>query len=115
MSSAWTEIGIVLAVFIAIAAMAIAFDRRAEVMVEDGPEDEPYQIFTREFDRVIAATDLPAILREASPDVAKGYHEKNDWKWRAQIALAEVSMVSSPSCCRWKRTRLIRCAMRPSC
>ena len=89
MSSEWTQIGIVLAVLIAIAAMAIAFHRRAEVMVEDGPEDEPYQIFTREFDRVIAATDLPAVLREASPDVAKGYLEKNDWQWRAQIARAE--------------------------
>jgi cobaltochelatase CobT len=89
MSSEWTDIGVVLAVFVAIAAMAIALDRRAEVMVDDGPEDEPYRIFTREFDRMIAATDLPAVLREASPDVAKGYLAKNDWQWRAQIARAE--------------------------
>jgi cobaltochelatase CobT len=89
MSSEWTDIGVVLAVFIAIAAMAIVLDRRAAVMVEDGPADEPYRIFTREFDRMIAATDLPAVLRETSPDVAKGYLEKNDWKWRAQIARAE--------------------------
>lgn len=89
MSSEWTDIGVVLAVFIAITAMAIALDRRAEVMVDDGPAHEPYRIFTREFDRMIAARDLPAVLREASPDVAKGYLEKNDWRWRAQIARAE--------------------------
>lgn len=90
MSFEWADIGIVLAVFIAIAALVIALDRRARVSVDDGPEDEPYRIFTREFDRIIAATDLPAILREASPDVAKGYLEKDDSQWQAQIRRAET-------------------------
>lgn len=90
MSSEWAEIGIVLAVFIAIAAIVIALGRRAGVPVDDGPEGEPYRIFTREFDRTIPAKDLPARLREASPDLEKGYLEKDDRQWRAQIDRAET-------------------------
>ena len=89
MTSGLVETGIALAVVVVIAAIAVALHRRAPVPVEDGPEDEPYRIFTREFDRTIAATDLPESLREASPDGEKGYLEKDGRQWRAQIDRAE--------------------------
>lgn len=57
--------------------------------VADGPEGEPYRVYTREYDRVLAATDLPLALYEASPDREKGHVETDDEQWRAQIANAE--------------------------
>jgi len=56
---------------------------------DDGPDSEPYRVYTREFDRVLTAADLPAILHELSPDRKKGHFERDDGFWRHQIAKAE--------------------------
>lgn len=63
--------------------------RRRKRPVADGPESEPYRVYTREFDRVLAAADLPHALYDASPDREKGHVEVDDEQWRAQIANAE--------------------------
>jgi cobaltochelatase CobT len=89
MTSGLAEIAMALVVLIAVAGIAVALHRRSPVPVDDGPEDEIYRVFTQEFDRTIPAKLLPASLREASPDGEKGYLEKDDRQWRAQIDRAE--------------------------
>ncbi|AJA08451.1 hypothetical protein SKP52_07655 [Sphingopyxis fribergensis] len=80
------EIGAPLIVLLVLAvALTIWRRRRVAKPVEDGPEGEPYQVFTREFDRVLAVEDLPAALRSLSPDLDKGYLQESDFDWSAQI------------------------------
>jgi len=53
--------------------LALAFRRPVkQAFIEaDGPADEPYRIFTREFDLVLPAADVLGKLASASPDAAK--------------------------------------------
>ncbi len=89
MASGPPDIGIALLAILAVAAIAFLFRRGARKPVDDCPEGEPYRIFTHEFDRVLTAADLPAGLREASPDGEKGYLEPDDRQWSAQVESAE--------------------------
>jgi cobaltochelatase CobT len=55
--------------------LALAFRRPVkQAFIEaDGPADEPYRIFTREFDLVLPAADVLGKLASASPDAAKNW------------------------------------------
>jgi cobaltochelatase CobT len=80
------EIGTPLIVLLMLALAFVIWRRRqAAKPVKDGPEDELYRVFTREFDNVLAVTDLPAALRSLSPDFDKGYLQKSDFDWDAQV------------------------------
>lgn len=69
--------------------VAILIRRRARRPVADGPKEERYRVYTREYDRTLVIADLPAALYEASPDREKGHVEVDDEHWRGQIANAE--------------------------
>jgi cobaltochelatase CobT len=71
------------------AVVAIMTRRRRARLAEDGPESEPYRVYTRAYDRVLTLSELPSGLYEASPDGEKGFLEPNDRQWRAQIGDAE--------------------------
>lgn len=88
-SLAPVAISLALAVAFLWAVARIMMRGRGKRPVADSPEGEPYRIYAREYDRVLAAADLPAALYEASPDREKGYVEVDDRQWRAQIANAE--------------------------
>lgn len=66
-----------LAVPIAVVAILLFLALRrplaAAVQVEDGPEDELYRVYTREFDLAIPAGQALDQLDTASPDAAKGW------------------------------------------
>lgn len=71
------------------AVATIMVRRRGRRPVADGPDSEPYRVYTREYDRILVAKDLPAAIYEASPDRENGHVEDDDGQWRAQIADAE--------------------------
>jgi cobaltochelatase CobT len=79
--------------------MAVGYYRRWRTRrpVADDPEGEAYRVFTRAFDRVAVAAELPDLLRNASPDADRGFLLPDDKEWRAQIerATAIYSMLSS--------------------
>jgi cobaltochelatase CobT len=52
---------------------------------EDGPEDEPYRVFTRAFDMELAATDVSSQLAGASPDSETGWYQRDNSLWRSCI------------------------------
>ncbi|GAO78430.1 hypothetical protein [Sphingopyxis sp. C-1] len=89
MTPGLVDIGIALAMVALIAALTVGFHRRTPQQVEDGPENELYRAYTREFDRTLSAAAVPTSLPEISPDGEKGYLEKDDRKWRLQIDRAE--------------------------
>lgn len=76
-------------VLIIIFALVVAFGvwrrKRARSPVKDGPEGEPYRVFTRDFDRILTLDELPGGLRSLSPDLDKGYLKESDSDWNAQI------------------------------
>jgi cobaltochelatase CobT len=75
-----------LAVPIAIVALLLFLglrrQRAAATPVADGPEDEIYKAYTREFDLVVPANQVLDMLDTASPDGAKGwlYRDTSDWR-----------------------------------
>ena len=52
-------------------------------IVEDGPEDEPYQVYTREFDLELSAAEVLDAIPRASHDLHNGWLSKNPGLWRA--------------------------------
>jgi cobaltochelatase CobT len=72
------------------AAYAIWGRGRAPRPVADGPEDEPYHVYTRAFDLELAATDVPAALPDASPDAEKGWYQQDSILWRACLPRFEA-------------------------
>ena len=75
MASGLVDIGIALVVIVLIAAMVVILHRRAPQQAEDGPENEAYRAYTREFDCILTAASVPTSLLEISPDGKKGYLE----------------------------------------
>lgn len=71
------------------AVVSIMMRRRGKRPVADAPEGEPYRVYSREYDRVLTAADLPVALYDASSDREEGYVEVDDRPWRAQITRAE--------------------------
>ncbi|MEP7350349.1 MAG: hypothetical protein ABI668_10430 [Sphingorhabdus sp.] len=63
--------------------------RMREGQVEDGPADEPYKIYTTEFDSELDATDVYNRLSSLSPDSAKGYFHHSKAEWNAQLERAQ--------------------------
>lgn len=77
------------AVLIALIVLLWAYSRnRARKPVADGPPDEVYRAYTKEFDRVVMATDLPGVLRDISPDASRGFLLEEHRQWREQIECA---------------------------
>ena len=56
----------------------------------DGPQDEPYRVYTRAFDLELAAADVAAALPRASPDAEKGWYQRDNVLWRACMPRAET-------------------------
>jgi cobaltochelatase CobT len=54
--------------------------------VEDGPADEPYRVYTREFDLAVDASAVAAILPTASPDASRGWAARRVGDWRQALA-----------------------------
>jgi cobaltochelatase CobT len=65
--------------------------RRPRVaIVSDGPDDEPYRIFTRDYDLELAAAEVSARLPVASPDGARGSYQRDHALWPACITNLEA-------------------------
>jgi cobaltochelatase CobT len=47
----------------------------------DGPLDEPYVIYTKQYDLEVPAIDLETVLFKASMDQQKGWLEGSDFRW----------------------------------
>ncbi len=60
--------------------------KRADV--PDGDPDEPYKIYTSEFDVVISAEDISSRLPLLSLDKANGHVEFTDREWKSQLKQA---------------------------
>lgn len=71
---------------------AVSTRRRAKVSkvvpVDDGPEGEPYRIYTTAFDRIIAGTDLPAALTD--PNMALNALSTTPYTWEGQLDAART-------------------------
>jgi len=81
---------VIFLILIAGAGYAI-WGRKNEIRaVDDGPEDEPYRVYTRAFDLELAAAAVPAALPRASPDAEKGWYHHDNLLWR-------------PACRAWTR------------
>jgi cobaltochelatase CobT len=68
--------------------------KRSKKPVEDGPESEPYRIYTAEFDVDIHANRLAENLAVISPDHEKGNFEFTDIAWNAQIDQANAILAT---------------------
>lgn len=92
-------LSLALAAIFVVAVAGIMIRRRGRRPVADTPTNEAYRIYTREYDLVLTAADLPAALYEGSPDRDKGYLDVDDREWRAQIENAEniYRRLSDPS------------------
>ena len=53
------------------------------------PPDETYRVYTRDFDKVLSASEIAVALPTASPDVRKGFYQKAHAEWPSRIAAAE--------------------------
>jgi cobaltochelatase CobT len=71
-------------IFLLLGGLLILWDRRrarrAAAVAEDGPEDEPYRVFTRAYDVELSHADIPAALHRASADTFKFRYDKAG-KW----------------------------------
>jgi cobaltochelatase CobT len=90
-ASEWLNLALPLAFFGGIVWLSWRFKRakRRKGSVSDGPPDEPYRVYTREFDREFAGSDLDRELIAASPDYAKGWLKLGKDRWRDEIHLAD--------------------------
>jgi cobaltochelatase CobT len=53
--------------------------------VGDPAEDEPYKVYTTEFDQVIDVRELPGKLTSISPDASKKFLEPDDKAWKQAV------------------------------
>src|SRR5580765_429586 len=73
--------------FIIVALLLVLAFRRPlgrQLSVADGPEDEVYQVYTRQFDLVIPAAQVLDKLDAASPDGANGWLRGAQVAWSAR-------------------------------
>ncbi len=75
--------------FIGLLVLAGFRARRPRKAVEYGPADQPYRVYTRDFDRVLNAEDVFANLSKLSFDSAKGHFDfgRGSWNRAADLAL----------------------------
>jgi cobaltochelatase CobT len=66
-------------------AFAFRGSLRRKPRVADGPEDEPYRVYTRDFDLELRGADVVAALPEASPDRERSHLHGNPSTWKASI------------------------------
>lgn len=57
-------------------------------LAPDGPESEPYRIYTRKFDREILGRNVRSQLMSLSPDMAKGHFDLSKDRWLQSQKLA---------------------------
>jgi len=62
--------------------------RKAEP-VPDGPADEPYRVFTSEFDLELPGREADQRLISTSPDYARGWLKLGKDQWRREVELAD--------------------------
>lgn len=72
--------------------------RRRREPVADGAEDEPYRVFTTQFDWTGKAEELSSLLTSDHPDFARGWTDKSGEGWSAAQALAKERMPDAANC-----------------
>jgi cobaltochelatase CobT len=86
---------------LALLVVAIIWDRRRRRGIDgcviDGPEDEPYKVFTREFDLELDARELPTRIGEASPDFYRGWTDRHGDVWQRNRLLTASFAGRQPS------------------
>jgi cobaltochelatase CobT len=88
------------AALIIAAVVARAWRRRRPQTVEDGPTDEPYRVFSRSYDLVLSAREVPLRIATASPDVERGWCGRCQGEWQNAKREAEA-LLATASFARW--------------
>lgn len=83
---------LVLLAFLAVLWRATRFRHVDIAPVGDGPPDEPYRVFTREFDLELTAAQALATLDSASPDRSKGWLQPDDSLWESWVERTRVML-----------------------
>lgn len=73
-------------------AIRAAKGRNGPRPVRDGPPDEPYRIYTTDFDLTLHAAEIPDRLASASPDAQNGRLHMNDHAWEAAVRASEAML-----------------------
>lgn len=85
----WLALAAGLAIVIFLIFLAMRYPKKASNTVLDGSADEPYHVYTSEFDQEILAKDLVGMLPTASPDHHNGWSELSDRHWSGAISRSE--------------------------
>lgn len=72
--------------------------------VADGPADEPYRIYTRDYDQELAAADVQAVLPGASPDSSRGWYQRDHALWLACIPRVRALLAEQETEGCWQAT-----------
>jgi cobaltochelatase CobT len=96
------RVGAALQLVLTVALVAFLFwgafrKRRRGKPVKDGPEDEPYKVFTKGWDQELEARLVPEMLRSISPDFAKGYLQISRDAWNIRIQRARDMLANAPA------------------
>jgi cobaltochelatase CobT len=78
--------------------------KRNRYAVTDGPIDEPYKVFTTEFDQLIHARELPSKLLGLSRDFANGHLQTSSNAWKIALSRFDELAVLPPSADQIERT-----------
>ncbi len=81
---------------------AIGVRRRGRPrIVEDGPDDEPYRVFTRDFDLELPAALVADSIEGASHDLEKGWLAQNPNLWHAWAGTAAKLLRDHDAASNW--------------
>lgn len=84
--------GIPIALLVIAAAVVWDRRRRRTQIAEDGPADEAYKVYTREFDLELPADRIPAALKDASLDFFNGWTDLHGIRWqRSRESAADLA------------------------
>lgn len=91
MSGEWLNLAFAVLVFALFFGAVRSTKRRKKQSkpAPDGPPDEPYRVFTTEFDLELGAGDIERRLVAASPDYARGWFKLRKKSWAREIELAD--------------------------
>lgn len=80
---------IVIGVLLLALAMRLAIPGKRAKQTPDGPSDEPYRIYTNQFDLTLRADEIPVRLHAESPDAEKGWSDLTGSGWKQAEELAD--------------------------
>ncbi len=70
--------------------------QRAAEPAADAPETEPYKVYTRDYDLILPAEDVPKHLPDASDDAFNGKSDRGGKGWRQRVESAKRWMAEHP-------------------